>query len=140
MGVELGLHSFLTLALEAGGWSTPRLSRFTLWEKRRRLGGPPGGDLESCGEEQISFLPEFRLPPLCGWGHRSSGLLSSVSLCLFTDVSVKTIRSIFYSHAVPEDFSLHSFKMGQIGCPKRWLSIIVCCVMSWNGKDLSNYA
>jgi len=31
-GVEVYLHTFVTLLLDNGYWSASRLSRFTLWE------------------------------------------------------------------------------------------------------------
>jgi len=42
-GVDIQLHTFLTLALDGGEWSASHPSHFTPWIKTplyRRLGGP----------------------------------------------------------------------------------------------------
>jgi hypothetical protein len=64
-GVEVYLYSFLTSALEEGGWSAPRPGRFTPGKTRyplyMRLGGPQGwsGRVRKISHPPGLFFPEY---------------------------------------------------------------------------------
>lgn len=65
MGVEINLYSFLTLALDEGGWSTPLPGRFTSrkefqYPSYKRLDGTQGRSGWLWRRENLQPSPGFQ--------------------------------------------------------------------------------